>query len=369
MRKIASHIIYPIASEPIKNSYLVLDDDGIILDLVNTNGNLKEIAGLEYYSGVLVPGFVNAHCHLELSHLKDAVKPGLGLTHFILQIPKLRIYPEEIIRGKAEKQLRYMWSRGISGLGDIMNTDSTISLKKKTPIRTYNFVELFNLGNRAETEIINTGKLLFEELSSLKLKGEFTPHSKYAVSKELLQHILKQKEKKIASVHFLEHLSEKNFSFDDIIEFLNALSEYENVLLIHNLYLTAALLQQIMEQPIFNKLFWVLCPNSNLFIENQLPNMELFANSQLKVCLGTDSLASNKQLSILEEMKTLVKTFPNIAFNDLIKWATQNGAEALSMNDKLGSFEKGKKPGVLLLSNFDFNTNQITQKSEVTRLL
>ena len=60
--------------------------------------------------------------------------------------------------------------------------------------------------------------------------------------------------------------------------------------------------------------------------------------------MGTDSLASNHQLNILEEIKTIVKSFPEIKTETLLKWATINGAKALQMENELGNFEKGKSP-------------------------
>lgn len=65
--------------------------------------------------------------------------------------------------------------------------------------------------------------------------------------------------------------------------------------------------------------------------------------------LGTDSLASNHQLSILEEMKTLQKHFPVVSTKTLLQWATINGAKALQMDNVLGSFERGKKPGIVII--------------------
>jgi cytosine/adenosine deaminase-related metal-dependent hydrolase len=71
------------------------------------------------------------------------------------------------------------------------------------------------------------------------------------------------------------------------------------------------------------------------------------------IVLGTDSLASNDQLSILAEIKTLQQNFNELDLATLLKWATSNGSKALQMNDKLGSFEKGKQPGVILIENVE----------------
>ena len=88
---------------------------------------------------------------------------------------------------------------------------------------------------------------------------------------------------------------------------------------------------------------------------------------QCNIVLGTDSLASNHQLSILEEMKTLQSHFPEIQTTSLLQWATLNGAKALQMDDIVGSFEKGKKPGIVLIDAIQ-NT-QFTASSSSKKIL
>ena len=75
--------------------------------------------------------------------------------------------------------------------------------------------------------------------------------------------------------------------------------------------------------------------------------------------MGTDSLASNWSLSILDEIKTIRKYFPQVLLEEMLRWATVNGAMALNMQDDLGSFEKGKKPGVVLVDEDALNVREI----------
>ena len=92
-----------------------------------------------------------------------------------------------------------------------------------------------------------------------------------------------------------------------------------------------------------------MCPKANLYIENSLPDYSIFDVE--KLCLGTDSLASNSSLSILEELKVLQEN-TDFDINTLLKIACKNGAEALGLKD-LGTFEKGKTPGVNLINNLN----------------
>jgi cytosine/adenosine deaminase-related metal-dependent hydrolase len=116
-------------------------------------------------------------------------------------------------------------------------------------------------------------------------------------------------------------------------------------------------------------LFWCLCPNSNLYIENRIPPLNLLIDEGCEIVIGTDSLASNSNLSILEELKTLQFNFPDIPVEDLLYWATMNGAKALKEEKRFGSIERGKKPGLLLLENVDLQNMKLLPESFVTRLI
>ena len=87
----------------------------------------------------------------------------------------------------------------------------------------------------------------------------------------------------------------------------------------------------------------------------------------VNIVLGTDSLASNDQLSILDEMKTLQENFPDLELTTLLKWATINGAKALQMDKMLGGFEKGKQPGVVLIEAAD--DLRVNKKTVAKRIL
>ena len=96
-------------------------------------------------------------------------------------------------------------------------------------------------------------------------------------------------------------------------------------------------------------LHFCLCVNANLYIENAIPPIEMLISKGVQLVLGTDSLSSNDQLSIAAEIRTIRNKMPNIPLEMILRWATYNGALALGREKEIGSFEKGKKPGVILL--------------------
>jgi cytosine/adenosine deaminase-related metal-dependent hydrolase len=132
----------------------------------------------------------------------------------------------------------------------------------------------------------------------------------------------------------------------------------QKILLIHNTYMPKEDITWANEYAAANGLsiVYCLCPSANVYIEDRLPDVELFRQLNCHLVLGTDSYSSNWQLSIAAEIHLLSEK-KNIPLETLLQMATINGARALDWDDALGSFEKGKRPGITLLSN-DLSTSR-----------
>ena len=122
-------------------------------------------------------------------------------------------------------------------------------------------------------------------------------------------------------------------------------------ILVHNSFTSAEDIQAVHGN--MNNAFWCLCPNANQYIEQTMPPIELLRNNNATIVVGTDSYASNWSLNILDELKTIQLHHAAIPLAEMLQWATINGARALQMDKHLGSFDKGKKPGVVLIENAD----------------
>jgi cytosine/adenosine deaminase-related metal-dependent hydrolase len=146
------------------------------------------------------------------------------------------------------------------------------------------------------------------------------------------------------------------------------LKDAKKILLVHNTFTTKEDLLWIKSNAsnLISQIYFCTCPNANIYIENKLPNYALFITENCKVTIGTDSLASNWSLSVLDELKTISKHHPEIELNMLLTWATKNGAEFLEFN-QLGTLEKGKKPGLNLLKNTD--GMKLTEKTNVLKIV
>jgi aminodeoxyfutalosine deaminase len=394
MRRFAANYIFPVSQPPLKNGIVEVDSVGNIINLIDTNGNLTESRNLEFYNGVIVPGFINAHCHLELSELKGKLNQGLTLPGFVSEMiafKKQSDFTETLPAMVLHDDL--MKRNGIVAVGDIVNTNKSIEVKQNSKIYYHTFVETLGLHNESN-KVFNNNLSLYNQFVKAGLTSSIVPHAPYSVSEGLFKLIrdFAEDNNSILSIHMQESSFENEMftskkgklvelferigidlsnwiptgesSFESIAKHL---PNQNTILFIHNLYSSHH--EIVKANKNFKNAYFILCPLSNYFIENKYPNLTNFIPFSDKVAIGTDSLASNNTLSILEEMKALVKINDNLSFEMLLQWATLNGARALQIDKRIGSIEIGKKPGINLITDFDFSRMNITEKSTVKVLI
>ena len=396
MRKISATYIFPGNKPPLKNGILVCDDDGKILDLIDTKGQLKEEAGLEHYNGILIPGFVNAHCHLELSHLKGRIPEKTGIGEFIGAINKLRNQEEEQLEKAIRKADKQLFTEGVVAVGDVSNSLLSLETKRHSRIYYHTFAEAFGFHTSRAERAFDYACFMKQIFHENQLAASIVPHSPYSVSAPLFKKISEKAatEKSLLSIHNQESEAEHQFFIDgagpiahhlknnlaiDISHWkqtgenslaltLNYLPAKNQLLLVHNTTTNETDIENLKSNRFAENTFLVLCVNSNLYIENQLPDVSLFRKYNLNICLGTDSLASNSRLSVLNEMITLQQYFPEVSLEELVMWGTINGARALQVDSRFGSFEAGKKPGINLITSADLKNLKLTPKSKMKKL-
>lgn len=368
---------------------LVMTAEGIVESIV-TVADAGD--GVENFNGILTPGLINCHCHLELSHLKNVIPPHTGLIEFLCSVVTKRGFPPEVVQQKIEKAEAEMYNNGIVAVGDIGNTADTARVKSKSRIRWQNFVEALSFTDEKAEENFKHYKNVAQEIEQALRTSYFVhrtslvPHAPYSISPKTFQLINKATKGEIISIHNQEHPAEDELyktgggdylklfkifgiqqspfpvtgksSIRSVLPYFN---NQQTVFLIHNSYMPEEDIVWANEYAAVNliKLVYCLCINANLYIENKVPPVDLFLKHHCDVVLGTDSYSSNWQLSIAKEMQALLQ-HTSLTKEQVLQMATSNGAKALQWDDALGSFEKGKKPGVVLLKN-DF--------SESTRIL
>jgi len=374
----------------LRDVVLICDEEGTVETILEEN---QAGDNIEYYSGILCPGFINCHCHLELSHLKGLIPEKQGLVDFVFSVVSQRNQPDDSKQVAIIKAESDMSTSGIVAVGDICNSPDTIILKSGSRLNYYNFIELLGWTPERAEAVLENGKqlaLLFNETRKDGAHTSLCPHAPYSVSDKLWNIMTPGFKGKTVTIHNQESAAENVFfetglgdlnrmytlmeiesghfkapGTTSLQDYLPKLKSAARILLVHNTFSSEKDL--ITARDFSDHVFFCLCPNANLYIEDRLPDIGLFEELGARIVLGTDSLASNHQLSILEEMKTIKKYFPLIKTSHLLIWACSNGAKALDFENKLGDFKKGKQPGVVLIGNIV--AGEITADSVSRRLV
>lgn len=399
MRFLSADYIFTNTASPIKEGVLVIKPNAEIVDILpsrqaavqqyNLNSDLVS-SEIEIYRGILCPGFVNCHLHLELSHLKNKFQRRQGLPAFLEAVIKNRsASPEEISEAMHEAD-REMQREGIVAAGDIANTFYSLTVKKESPIYYHTFVEVFDLDPGRADEVFEKGKELVSTFKEAGLSASMSPHAPYSVSPRLLKLISGEaySQDSVLTIHNQETAAE-NEMFERgegaLLSFFQKVQPYykawnvsgfrslassfvhlprcNRIQFVHNTYSKQEDIQWAQLYSLF--VWWCFCPNANLFIEGKLPEIPLFDAMAGKICIGTDSLASNDRLSILEELKSIQSIYPEISTEKLLRWATLGGAEFLGIEKKFGIFEKGRNSGINLVEHIDTESLKLSADSKV----
>lgn len=369
---------------------LITDIKGKIVNIVTEN---EAGEGVEVLRGILSPGFINAHCHLELSHLKKIIPQKTGLVNFVIKVVSGRHFPDDDILNAIKNAEAGMLQEGIVAVGDICNNSLSLLQKEKKKLHYYNFIETSGWNPMVAQPRFEKSKAYYDEFIEKGLKASIVPHAPYSVSGILWGKITPFFSGKVVTIHNQETKLEDQFFLKGAREFakmykmmkidnsfyipkkVRSLETYfknfskaSSVILVHNTFTKQADVDYINQNRSPDQIIsFCLCANANLYIENRLPPAKMLMQNKCNIVVGTDSLASNQQLSILEELKTIAKKFSHITTETLLQWATINGAKALQMDGTLGSFEKGKKPGIVLITNA--TDKKFTQSSVAGKIL
>ncbi len=391
MRSFSAQYVFTNNGPPLKKGIVTTHDDGRIIKVEDTSGNLQEKHSLEFYNGIIIPGFVNCHCHLELSNLKDKIPAGTGLGGFLPQVTKARRDEGNNAEKWAGLNDSLMSDEGIVLCADTCNTSVSFGLKKKSNIRYINLLEVFGIDPASAARRMSEIQEVSDAAERQSLEWYYSPHSVYSVSTPLFN-LLKDKSgsNKVTSIHFLESAEERKMlsdrsgplmdayrlilspsavistPCDHVSAILNDVTSSGNLILVHNCVITDSEIERLRER---KNLFYCLCAGSNRHISGIVPPASLLRDEKCNIVVGTDSLSSNSRLSILNEIRILQEEFPAIPLDDLIKWSTLNGAKALASDSEFGSLEPGKKPGLVLLKNLDLDNLKLLDTTTASRLI
>lgn len=375
-RRVSSH--YTLIDGKLERNIVVeVDDTGLITNIIHSE-NIDAMASVEFYPGILIPGMINAHCHLELSYLRAAISEGGGYATFAREIGRVRgnFSNEERIHAASVSDAA-MWEQGIEAVADIANDNLVMQVKERSKIEYHTMFEFFGLNNSDVQS--------HEDLAHRYTNAGVTPHSIYSVQDKPFKHICQAFSDKL-SIHFMESddesaLYHKQGSLWEWYErmgwecdFLGygsparriaeSLAPNSKVMLVHATRVTAEDVKTI-DTALPGSVTWVLCPESNRYISRFCPPYKMLSDMEAQIAIGTDSLASARELSMIDNMRLL----EDIALEKLLTWATLNGAKALGIEDRKGSIEVGKRPGLVVIEGADLASMKLTAESVSHRII
>ena len=329
MKRIAAEYLYTLEGDaPVRNGYVEFDEDGTVLATGVTEDPSAEA---EFFRGAVVPGFVNTHCHVELSSMKGLFRKGSGMAGFIDQINALR---DTKSREEKIADIRFwmdkMYADGVSAMADISNCADSFAIKAAHPMYTRSFLEVFGTEPGDCDAVMDSVRKLKEVADSFGLDAAPTPHACYTMSPELMTAASREGLRSgFLSFHSEESDEEEQMlrtgsgpmwdnrkaagmstppvtGKSSLLYFLDRLQVAhpapfdEHILLVHEVCMDREgidAVKAVMRHP-----FVALCPLSNLFIHNALPPVRLMMEGGLKLTVGTDSLSSNDTLDMLKEL-------------------------------------------------------------------
>jgi cytosine/adenosine deaminase-related metal-dependent hydrolase len=297
----------------VERPLVVTDEAGKILSV--SQYSQDELSDTEYHEGILIPGMVNAHCHIELSHLKGAFRQATGMSGFINQINELRESVDEKGRFEAMKGEFENFSRqGVVAVSDISNCNESFPLKKEYRDKVYyrTFVELFGTEKAEAEAILEGGQRTADQATAMGLEASVTPHSCYTMSPKLLEITAKRGlESGIISYHSQESQEEEDMimkgsgALSDnyhgrglstppvtgttaLEYFIDRIAEKKGkvkgrINLVHNVVISQRSIDRAKEA--LQSPFFTICPLSNIFIHRQLPPIDLMRKTTLRSAL------------------------------------------------------------------------------------
>lgn len=363
------------AEAPVPGAALVLDEQERIVACGDERALRGRFPGARWESqrAVLMPGLVNAHTHLELSGLRGQVAGGAGFGPWVERLMSARDRLSEPHASDAiEDAISELLAAGTVAIGEVSNSLAAVPALAEVPLHGCVFHEIYGLRSEVAGVMLGMAKQRRAEFAHWPQRFAYAlaPHTPFSLHPDVLRTLVQDARRagQRTSLHLCEHAAERSYLQDGsgpIAAFLAARGadaadwappELDPVRYVAGLgllfpgllcvHLTdarpdeLALVAQAGAQV-------VLCPRSNLHIELRLPPLLQILAAGLRPALGTDSLASNASLDVLEEARALHARFPSVAPRVLLAMATSFGAEALGLQARLGRLAEGMRPGVV----------------------
>ena len=365
--------VVPVARPPIRYGALLVEQG-----IIKAVGTKEELAGsskarvVDHGQRVLFPGLVNAHTHLEFSALKGKCEKSESFCQWLKKVAwKRLLLSQKRVQSATEAAVGELEKAGTALAADVANLTDTGGYMAEQDVSGIIFHEVIGLKENKAEEVFGRRIAQLASLkSSNQLVHSLSPHAPYSVSAELFHKVKVYCRERdlVTSVHLAESPEEIEFCLKGTgplkrllslaglwdkkwkvpgvspVEYLAELGFLdEKTLAVHLTQATARDVKILAK----GNVPVCLCVRSNVFTGVGQPPVKLLLEAGVNLCLGTDSLASNMDLDLVNEMRAIKRYHPFLSETTILEMATINGARALGFAASLGSLEPGKRAYVL----------------------
>ncbi|HXM01139.1 MAG TPA: amidohydrolase family protein [Chthoniobacterales bacterium] len=352
--------------EPLENAAFVVEKNRFVE--VGPASELLERPGefVDLGESVVLPGLINAHCHLDYSSFRGSILPSRNFPRWISRINALKrsLNDDDYLKA-VELGFDELQRSGVTSVFDIVATPQILPRLAPPRIRTWFFLELIDIRPRPWIDENAFGSWLCFEPSDWLGGFGLSPHAPYTASAELYSAALTatQNFKMPLTTHVSESASEYEMfaaGKGDLFDFLSKmgrpmtdcgrLSPFRSLalsgllpkdaLLVHMNELDEADLE-ILDRDEWRSLSIVHCPKSNRFLHHRPFPMEALRERGFNLCLGTDSLASNDSLNLFSEMRMAARNHSFVSPKELVEMVTVKPAHAIGLEESLGQIKPG----------------------------
>ncbi len=369
MWSISAEWILPGDGRTIHNG--VLRGSGAVVEAIGTLGKVPPTCHHRDLGEVIVlPGFVNAHTHLEFTHLRGKLPRRRPMPQWFFALwrhrPTASQQEEAIADGAAEAL-----ATGTTALADVCHNHRAWPILKDSPLRKLCLAEVLGIGPLARGAIPRLSRRLAGCRASRKLRFGVAPHAPYSTSEEVYRHAVDLTRRRgwAVATHLAETETERQYLLrgtGKLFEFLARLGMIDSTVQPHKckpmqfarrvgLLAAPSILAHVntiddeeMELLADSRASVVYCPGSSEFFGRTGHRYPEMLAAGINVALGTDSLASNDSLCLLKEMKRLRKD-ARVDNATILRMATLHGATALGWEEQIGSLTPGKQADFIVL--------------------
>lgn len=369
----ARHVL-PVDGQAIRNGG-VLIERGRIVD-VGSGKTLDGSPGVDFGDAVILPGLVNAHTHLELTHCAGKIPPGDDLIDWLKRLmafSKARAGDDKLYASSALEGMRQSLTSGVTTVGDITSLPGTVRpALARGPLRVVSFGEVIAIGSRRHLLEDRLRAAIDRVGDSEYLNAAVSPHAPYTIEPagiracveaaerldlRLCMHLAESPEE-AAFIRtrrgrwrtYLENLGVCGGSIEcsgttpvGLVEECGVLSD--RTVLAHCNYVT----QEEIELLASRKVHVAYCPRTHAAFGHEPHPFRSMLEAGVNVCVGTDSLASNPSLSVLDEIRHIRRVHPDMSGHILLEMATIRGARALGLDDQIGTLTAGKSADIAVV--------------------